>query len=124
MGEQPFRVAVSDADLDFLRKKLDTTRWPDELDNAGRDYGAPLADVKRLLARWKDGFDWRAAEASINEIPQFTRDIEVEEHGTLNIHYAHQKSAVKNAIPLLFLHGCKDHHPIELGTNTDGHIRI
>ena len=106
MDEKPFKVAVSDADLEFLHKKLELARWPDELQNVGRDYGASLADVKRLLARWKGGFDWRAAEASINELPQFTRDIEVDGHGTLNIHYIHQKSTVKNAIPLLFLHGC------------------
>jgi hypothetical protein len=27
-------------------------------------------------------------------------------HGTLNIHYVHQKSAVPDALPLLFVHGC------------------
>ncbi len=105
--EQPFTLAVPDADLDFLRKKLELVRLPDELDGAGWDYGVPLADIKRLVAYWKDGFDWRKAEAEINKLPMFTRDIEVEGFGTLNIHYVHQKSDVKNAIPLLFVHGCK-----------------
>jgi hypothetical protein len=36
----------------------------------------------------------------------FTRDIEVEGFGVLNIHYVHQRSKVKSAIPLLFVHGC------------------
>ena len=67
----------------------------------------PLADVKRLVAHWKDGFDWRKAEAEINELPMFTRDIEVDGFGTLNVHYVHQVSEVKDAIPLLFVHGCK-----------------
>lgn len=106
MAEQPFTLAVPDADLEVLRKKLDIARWPDELENAGWEYGAPLTDVERLVARWRDGFDWRAAEASINQLPQFTRDIEVNGHGTLNIHYVHQRSTVENAVPLLFLHGC------------------
>lgn len=106
MAEQPFKIAVPDSELDFLRTKLDLVRLPDELDEAGWDYGVPLAVIKRLVARWKEGYDWRAAEAGINEIPQFTRDIEVDGFGTLNIHYIHQKSAVENAVPLLFLHGC------------------
>ncbi|KAL1950156.1 hypothetical protein VTO73DRAFT_5279 [Trametes versicolor] len=103
--EQPFTLSVPDADLNFLRKKLELVRLPDELDGAGWDYGVPLADIKRLVAHWKDGFDWRKAEAEINKLPMFTRDIEVEGFGTLNIHYVHQKSEVKNAIPLLFVHG-------------------
>jgi len=105
MVETPFKVNIPQSELDFLKKKLDATRFPDELEGAGWDYGAPLIDLKRLVARWKDGFDWRSAEADINRLPQFTRDIEVEGHGTLNIHYVHQKSKVDNAIPLLFVHG-------------------
>jgi hypothetical protein len=67
-----------------------------------------LADVKRLVAYWKDQFNWRDHEAQINEeLPQFTRDIEVEGFGALNIHYVHKKSSVATAIPLLFVHGCK-----------------
>lgn len=104
--EQPFKVAIPDADIDLLRKKLELTRWPDELEGAGWAYGAPAADVRRLAARWKDGFDWRAAEKKINELPQFTRDIDVDGYGTINIHYVHKKSEAKDAIPLLFVHGC------------------
>ena len=106
-SEQPFTVAVPDDALALLRAKLDTARFPDELDGAGWDYGAPLADVKRLAARWKEGFDWRKTEADINALPMFTRDIDVEGFGILNIHYVHKKSEVANAIPLLFVHGCE-----------------
>ena len=55
--EQPFRISVSEADLELLHKKLELFRFPDELDGAGWDYGAPLDDIKRLVARWRDGFD-------------------------------------------------------------------
>lgn len=104
--EQSFTLAVPDADLDLLRKKLELIRLPNELDGASWDYGVPLADIQRLVARWKDGFEWRKAEAEINKLPMFTRDIPVDGFGTLNIHYVHQKSEVENAIPLLFVHGC------------------
>lgn len=106
-SEKPFTVDVPDADLELLSKKLALTTLPDELDDAAWDYGVPLVDVKRLLEHWKNGFDWRASEAEINKLPQFTRDIEVDGFGTLNIHYVHQKSKRKDAIPFLFVHGCK-----------------
>ncbi len=107
MAENPFVLSVPESDIDFLRKELEVTRFPDELDDAGWEYGVPLADIRRLVARWKGGFDWRASEADINMLPQFTQDIDVDGFGTLNIHYVHQRSTVKNAIPLLFIHGCK-----------------
>ncbi|KAI0770429.1 alpha/beta-hydrolase [Fomes fomentarius] len=103
--EQPFKLTVPDSDLELLHKKLELVRFPDELEDAGWNYGAPLVDIKRLVAYWKDTFDWRKAEARINELPMFTRDIDITSFGTLNIHYIHQKSEVQNAIPLLFVHG-------------------
>lgn len=106
-SEQPFVVHVSDARLDLLRKKLDLVRFPDELEDAGWDYGVPLAHARRLVERWKDGLDWRKSEEEINKLPHFTRDIEVEGFGTLNVHYLHQRSARENAVPLLFVHGCE-----------------
>lgn len=106
--ESPFKVAISDEKIALLKAKLELATFPDELENSGWDYGVPLADLRRLAARWKEGYDWRAQEAAINKLPQFTRDIEVEGYGsTLNIHYVHQKSEVADAIPLLFVHGCE-----------------
>jgi hypothetical protein len=91
----------------LLCQKLKLTRFPDELENAGWEYGAPLADIRRLVERWQNGYDWKEHEAQINaELPQFTRDIEVVGRGTLNIHYVHKKSEVPNAIPLIFVHEC------------------
>ncbi len=117
--ERPFTLSVPDADLELLRKKLDLVRFPDELDGAEWHYGAPLADVKRLVARWKDGFNWRDAEARINTLPMFTRDIDVDGFGTLNIHYVHQKSELKDAIPLLWVHGCKCRMPCACYNHVD-----
>lgn len=108
MDESIFQIAVPDEQIDELRRKLSLTRLPDELEDAGWDYGAPLAEIRRLLERWQNGYNWREHEAQINaELPQFTRSISVEGHGTLTIHYVHQKSAVPDAIPLLFVHGCR-----------------
>ncbi|KAJ7776756.1 Alpha/Beta hydrolase protein [Mycena maculata] len=107
MAESIFKISVPEEQLEELRQKLKLTRFPDELQDAGCwDYGAPLADIRRLVDRWQTGYNWREHEAQINaELPQFTRDIDVTGHGTLNVHYVHQKSEAPDAIPLLFVHG-------------------
>lgn len=75
-----------------------------QLDGAQWDLGAPLTDVKRLAKAWET-FDWRAAEARLNELPSFHRSIEVSGYGELDVHYVHQKSQIAEAVPLLFVHG-------------------
>jgi hypothetical protein len=105
--ESSYKISIPESKLVSLRAKLDLATFPDELDDAGWAYGAPLADIRRLTERWKNGYDWRKHEQQLNdELPQFTRDINVEGFGTLNVHYVHRKSTVDSAIPLLFVHGC------------------
>jgi len=105
-SETRFQISVPDEALTLLHGRLADARFPDELSDVGWDYGAPLSDVKRLVDKWKDGYDWRVQERELNKLPMFTRDIEVEGFGALNIHYVHQRSEAKNAITLLFVHGC------------------
>jgi hypothetical protein len=106
-NEQPFQVAVSEDALSLLKRKLDDTRFPDEINDADWAYGSPRADIKRLTERWRDGYDWRAHERELNALPMFTRSIEVQGFGELSVHYVHQRSSVNGAIPLLFSHGCR-----------------
>jgi len=111
-NEQPFQIAIAEEELSLLKRKLDDTRFPDEVDDADWAYGAPLADTRRLTERWRNGYDWRAHERELNALPMFTRSIEVEGFGELKTHYVHQRSSVRGAIPLLFVHGCKSpFHP-------------
>ena len=107
MAEAAFNLFIPDTDLEFLCQKPRLTRFPDELKDADWDYGVPLADIKRLAARWENDFDWRRFEAEVNKIPQFTRATDIVGHGSLNIHYVHQRSELTNAIPLSFVHGCE-----------------
>lgn len=105
-GISPFKISVPDAQIDDLKHRLLRAKFPNELEDSGWDYGAPLADVKRLTNYWKDDFDWRAAEAKLNEMPQFTTGIQCDSFEPLKIHFVHKRCGVKNAIPLLFVHGC------------------
>ncbi|KAF8880442.1 alpha beta-hydrolase [Infundibulicybe gibba] len=106
MSEAPFTISVSDEKLQLLREKLGLATLPDELEGSATQYGAPLGDIRRIVARWLGGYDWRKHEAQLNaELPQFTQDVEVDGHGALNIHYVHQRGDAVGAIPLLFVHG-------------------
>ena len=108
MAETPFKIDIPDQKIALLKQKLALTHFPDELEEAGWAYGVPLADMRRLVGRWADGYDWRKEETRLNqELPQFTRDIDVDGFGSLNIHYIHKKSELADAVPLLFVHGCK-----------------
>ncbi|KAG2342081.1 alpha/beta-hydrolase [Suillus weaverae] len=105
-SETPFQINVPDEKLTTLRATLELATFPDELEDAGWKYGPPLADMKRLTERWRNEYDWRKYEKEINEeLPMFTRDIDVDGFSTLNIHYVHKKSESVDAIPLLFCHG-------------------
>ncbi|KAI9838492.1 MAG: hypothetical protein M1837_002450 [Sclerophora amabilis] len=104
----PFQISIPDAQIDRLKQKLALTTWPDELEDAGWDYGAPLQDVQRLAAYWKDGFDWKRQEEKLNnELAHFRTAVEVDSFGPLDIHFVHQQSEElqSTAIPLLFIHG-------------------
>jgi hypothetical protein len=103
----PFTINVDEKKLHRLQQKLQLADFPPELDDAGSTYGARLPDITRLAKYWGDGFNWRAQEAKLNQLPQFTTDITIDGFGELNIHFVHQKSDVPGSIPLLFIHGCK-----------------
>jgi hypothetical protein len=102
---EPYSIAVPASAIDDLKQRLSLARFPDELDDAGWDMGSPLSDVKRLTQYWKDNYDWRATEKELNKLPQFITPIQCDGFEPLAIHFVHQPSQVKNAIPLLFIHG-------------------
>lgn len=104
----PFKINVPQEALEQLKAKLTSVRFPDELDESGWDYGVPLSEIKRLVSHWTENFDWKAQEKKLNEtLPQFTRDVKVEGHGTLNLHFVHKPSEIVGAVPILIVHGCE-----------------
>lgn len=96
----PYRVEIPQADLDDLAGRLARVRWPDELPGVGWSYGVPLARVRELVDYWRDGYDWRAQEARINEHPQFVTTIDGE-----RVHFLHVRSPEPDALPLIATHG-------------------
>jgi len=97
---RPFRIDVPQVDLDDLRERLDRTRWPDELPGVGWAYGVPRDYLQELARYWRHEYDWRAAEAGLNEWPQFTTTID-----GARLHFAHIRSPESDATPLVMTHG-------------------
>jgi epoxide hydrolase len=97
---QRFHIVIPQADLDDLRRRLEDTRWPDELPDVGWDRGVPLGYLKELADYWRTTYDWRAAEARLNAYPQLITEID-----GANVHFMHVRSAEPNAVPLLLTHG-------------------
>jgi hypothetical protein len=96
----PFKTRVADDVLRDLRARLAQTRFPDELEGAGWDYGTNLAYLKELVTYWRTAFDWRAQERRLNQFDQFKTNID-----GLDIHFIHQRSKEPHALPLVLTHG-------------------
>ena len=96
----PFRIEIPQSDLDDLAGRLSRTRWPASLPGAAWSRGVPVDYLRGLADYWRDGFDWRAAEARLNAYPQFTTQIDGQ-----RIHFLHVQSPVPDATPLLLVHG-------------------
>lgn len=98
----PFRIEIPQPDLDDLQRRLAEARFADPVPGDEPDWsrGIPTDAVRELAEYWRDGFDWRAQEAAINAVPQFTTEID----GQV-IHYLHVRSPRADALPLLLTHG-------------------
>ena len=97
---RPFEISIPQSVLDDLQERLARTRFPDEIEGAGWDYGANLAYMKEFVQYWHDEFDWREQERRLNEFDQFKTNID-----GLDIHFIHQRSPVTDAMPLIITHG-------------------
>ena len=98
---RPFRVEIPRGSLDDLHERLSRVRWASEIPGPSpEDYGVSLAWVQELTEYWRDSFDWRAAEARLNEHPQFVTEIDGQD-----VHFLHVESPEPDAVPLILTHG-------------------
>ena len=56
--------------------------------------------MQELARYWATDYDWRKVEAKLNELPQFTTEIDGAE-----IHFIHVRSRHEDAMPLILTHG-------------------
>jgi pimeloyl-ACP methyl ester carboxylesterase len=97
---RPYHVDIPQEDLDDLRRRIEATRWPTKELAPDRSQGVQLATTQELARYWATDYDWRACEARLNALPQFTTQID-----GVDIHFIHVKSPHENALPLIMTHG-------------------
>jgi pimeloyl-ACP methyl ester carboxylesterase len=97
---RPFEFRASEDALVDLKRRLATTRWPEDATVADDSQGARLATIKELVRYWHSDYDWRRVEAKLNALPQFVTTID-----GLDIHFIHVRSKRAGALPLIVTHG-------------------
>ena len=97
---RPFHVEIPEEDLADLRRRINATRWPSKELVDDRSQGVQLATIQELARYWATDYDWRKCEARLNELPQFTTEID-----GVDIHFIHVESPHEDALPLIMTHG-------------------
>src|SRR5712692_9283330 len=97
---RPFKIQVSNADLEDLKKRLRATRWPDVQTVPDWSQGIPLEYLQKICEYWERDYDWRRIEARLNALPQFHSELD-----GLGIYFLHIRSPQSDAAPLILTHG-------------------
>lgn len=97
---RPFRIDITQTDLDDLHSRLAAARWPGQLPGDGWSRGVPVSYLKETAEYWRTGYDWRAQESRLNGFPQYVTEID-----GLDVHFLHVRSPEAGATPLILNHG-------------------
>ena len=103
MQIEPFKIDVAPEVLSDLQQRLKKTRWPDEVENAGWDYGTNLGYLKELVDHWQHQYDWRKHETELNQFAHFKTEVD-----DIGIHFIHERGKGPNPFPLILTHGYPD----------------
>ena len=101
MTIREFKVSVDESKIDDLYKRIDLTRWPDEVNDEIWTLGTKKSFLKDSVQYWRNDFDWKIHEKQINDFGSYkfkTKD-------DLEIHFIHSKSDSENSIPIIITHG-------------------
>lgn len=97
---QPFKIEISDNDINYLKQRLANARWTATNMQSGWEKGVPVDYLKNAADYWLNKFDWKEQEARLNQYPHFMTEIDGQ-----TIHYLHIKSPKAKAVPLMLIHG-------------------
>ncbi len=96
---RPFRIDIPQADLDDLKRRIASTRWPEPETVKDETQGVQFSTMKALADHWAT-HDWRRVEAQLNALPQFLTSID-----GLDIHFIHVRSRHEGSLPIIVTHG-------------------
>ncbi|MTD56480.1 epoxide hydrolase family protein [Amycolatopsis pithecellobii] len=116
-----YPIAIPEADLQDLRRRLDNTRWPAQETTPDHSQGPRLATLQHLVEHWQTRYDWRRVEKLLNSHNHSKAEID-----GLDIAFLHIRSPHGDAVPLLMTHGwpgsiLEFRHVIDPLTNPEAH---
>ncbi|ETI63072.1 multidrug MFS transporter [Sphingobium sp. C100] len=95
-----FKIAIPDADVAAMKRRIVQTRWADVEPVADDSQGVRRQTLEPLMHYWAGDYDWRKVEARLNALPMFMTEID-----GLDIHFIHIRSRHENAMPMILTHG-------------------
>jgi pimeloyl-ACP methyl ester carboxylesterase len=93
-------LSIPEEELDALRLRLRSTRWPEAQTISDWSQGVPLARMRALTDYWASTYDWRRCEAMLNRFGLYATEID-----GLVIQFLHVRSQRSGSFPLLLTHG-------------------
>nr|XP_060610166.1 epoxide hydrolase 1 [Anolis sagrei ordinatus]XP_060610167.1 epoxide hydrolase 1 [Anolis sagrei ordinatus] len=100
----PFKVETSEADINYLHRRLEEVRYTEPLEDSCFHYGFNVTYLKKVVSYWRNQFDWKKQVEVLNKFPQFKTKIE-----GIDVHFLHIKPSQlgegQSAKPLLLVHG-------------------
>ncbi|XP_064014857.1 epoxide hydrolase 1-like [Pogoniulus pusillus] len=101
---RPFKIETSDREIEDLHRRLEQARYAEPLEGAAFDYGFNSNYLQRVVAYWRNEFDWHKQVEVLNKYPHFRTTIE-----GIDIHFIHVKPSYvphgRAVQPLLMVHG-------------------
>jgi pimeloyl-ACP methyl ester carboxylesterase len=97
---RPFKVAIPDADIAAMKRRVAETRWADTQPVADDSQGVRRQTLEAMTRYWAGDYDWRKIETRLNALPMFMTEID-----GLDIHFIHIRSRHEKAIPMILTHG-------------------
>lgn len=97
---RPYTLAIPQASIDALHKRLDQVRWPDGEVVNDWSQGTPLSFMRELCHYWRHDYDWRRCESRLNSLGQSMAQVD-----GLDIHFLHVRSSNPDALPMILSHG-------------------
>lgn len=101
---RPFKIETSDKEIEDLHQRLDRFRFTPHVEGAAFHYGFNSTYLRKVVAYWRNQFDWRKQVEVLNKYPHFHTTIE-----GIDIHFIHVKPSYvphgRAVRPLLMVHG-------------------
>lgn len=96
---RPFRVDVPKDQLDDLARRLAAARETD-FPFAVPALGVDPGQLRRLVAHWRESFDWRGVEAGLNRFDHILVEID-----GIDVHAVHARGDGPHPLPVIINHG-------------------